>query len=55
VGDGITISKSWVDTGFKNTFVEHGANLGIDVKVVSRDAERRGLYVVKRRWVVERS
>jgi transposase len=50
-----TISKSWVDTGFKNTVVEHGASLGVDVEVVSRDAERRGFHVVKRRWVVERS
>jgi transposase len=50
-----TITKAWVDTGFKNTVVEHGARLGIDVEVVSRDAEKRGFYVVKRRWVVERS
>jgi transposase len=50
-----TISKSWVDTGFKNTVIEHGASLGVDVEVVSRDAERRGFHVVKRRWVVERS
>jgi hypothetical protein len=25
------ISKSWVDTGFKNAVVEHGAGLGVDV------------------------
>jgi transposase len=50
-----TISKSWVDTGFKNTVVEHGARLGVDVEVVSRDAQKRGFHVVKRRWVVERS
>jgi hypothetical protein len=31
-----SISKSWVDTGFKNTMVEHGATLGIDVEVVHR-------------------
>ncbi len=30
-----TISKSWVDTGFKNAVVEHGARLGIDVEVVN--------------------
>ncbi|MEU7865139.1 IS5 family transposase, partial [Nonomuraea sp. NPDC049141] len=50
-----TISKTWVDTGFKNAFIEHGATLGIDVEVVSRKAETRGFHVVKRRWVVERS
>ena len=50
-----TITKAWVDTGFKNAVIEHGAALGIDVEVVSRDAEKRGFHVVKRRWVVERS
>lgn len=50
-----TISKSWVDTGFKNAVVEHGATLGIDVEVVNRNPETRGFHVVKRRWVVERS
>ncbi|WP_214111430.1 IS5 family transposase [Acrocarpospora catenulata] len=50
-----TISKTWVDTGFKNAAIEHGARLGIDVEVVSRNTETRGFHVVKRRWVVERS
>jgi transposase len=50
-----TLSKVWVDTGFKNTVVEHGATLGIDVEVVSRNTQIRGFHVVKRRWVVERS
>ena len=50
-----TISKSWVDTGFKNAVIEHGANLGIDVEVVNRNPGVRGFHVVKRRWVVERS
>lgn len=50
-----TISKAWADTGFKNTAVEHGATLGIDVEVVPRKSEIRGFHVVKRRWVVERT
>jgi transposase len=50
-----TITKAWVDTGFKNAVIERGATLGIDVEVVSRNAEKRGFHVVKRRWVVERS
>ncbi|GAA0420870.1 hypothetical protein GCM10010160_55950 [Acrocarpospora corrugata] len=50
-----TISKTWVDTGFKNAAIEHGARLGIDVEVVSRNTEIRGFHVVKRRWVIERS
>jgi transposase len=50
-----TISKSWVDTGFKNAVIEYGASLGIDVEVVNRNPGVRGFHVVKRRWVVERS
>lgn len=49
------ISKTWVDAGFKNTVVEHGAALGIDVEVVPRKSETPGFHVVKRRWVVERT
>lgn len=50
-----TIVKTWVDTGFKNAAVEHGAKLGIDVEVVPRSTKTPGFHVVKRRWVVERS
>ncbi|PRX40117.1 transposase [Nonomuraea fuscirosea] len=50
-----TITKAWVDTGFKNAAVEHGARLGIDVEVVNRNPDARGFQIVKRRWVVERS
>jgi transposase len=49
-----TISKAWVDTGFKNAAVEHGATIGIDVEVVPRNSQARGFQIVKRRWVVER-
>ncbi len=39
----------------KTRLLDHaGATLGIDVEVVSRNAEKRGFHVVKRRWVVER-
>ncbi|GAA3510547.1 transposase [Streptosporangium album] len=50
-----TLSKAWVDTGFKNAAVEHGARLGIDVEVVPRRSDKPGFHVVKRRWVVERT
>ncbi|ODA70518.1 hypothetical protein APS67_005252 [Streptomyces sp. AVP053U2] len=43
-----TISKSWVDTGFKNAVIEHGAGLGIDVEVVNRNPGVRGFHVVKK-------
>jgi transposase len=50
-----TISKAWVDSGFKNAAVEHGATIGIDVEVVPRKSNTRGFHVLKRRWVVERT
>ena len=50
-----TITKAWVDTGFKNRFVEHAATLGISAEVVHRNPEARGFHVLKRRWVVERT
>jgi transposase len=50
-----TITKAWVDQGFKNKFVEHAATLGIDAEVVTRNPEARGFHVLKRRWVVERT
>lgn len=50
-----TITKSWVDTGFKKAVVEHGAKLGVDVEVIDKNPGTRGFHVLKRRWVVERS
>lgn len=50
-----TITKAWVDTGYKTQAIEHGAALGIDVDVVPRNTQVKGFSVVPRRWVVERS
>jgi transposase len=50
-----TLTKTWVDAGFKSTVVEHGAALGVDVEVVTKDPNVKGFSVVKRRWVVERT
>ncbi|SCF00360.1 transposase, IS4 family [Micromonospora purpureochromogenes] len=49
------LTKTWVDAGFKNKVIEHGATLGIDVEVVAKDPHVKGFSVVKRRWVVERT
>jgi transposase len=49
------LTKTWVDAGFKNRVIEHGATLGIDVEVVTKDPHIKGFSVVKRRWVVERT
>jgi transposase len=50
-----TLAKTWVDAGFKSTVVEHGAHLGVDVDVVTRNPDTKGFHIVKRRWVVERT
>jgi hypothetical protein len=42
-----TISKSWVDTGFRNSVVEHGPQLGIDVEAVHGNPGVRGFHVGK--------
>lgn len=50
-----TLTKTWADAGFKNRVVEHGATLGLDVEIVTKDPQVQGFSVVKRRWVVERT
>lgn len=50
-----TVAKAWVDQGFKNTVVTHGAGLGIDVEVVTRNPEQVGFVVQPKRWVVEQT
>ena len=50
-----TLTNAWVDTGFRKKVVEHGAELGVDVEVVTKDPEAKGFSVIKRRWVVERT
>ncbi len=49
-----TVSKVWVDGGYQNSVLRHGAGLGINVEVVPRRAEK-GFHVLARRWVVERT
>lgn len=50
-----TVSKAWVDQGFKNTVVAHGAGLGIDVEVVRRNPGDTGFVVQPKRYVVEQT
>jgi transposase len=50
-----TLTKAWVDAGFRTTVVEYGATLGVDVEVVTKDPHVKGFSVIKRRWVVERT
>ena len=50
-----TVTKAWVDQGFKKTVVEHGAGLGIDVEIVERNPVDRGFVVQPTRWRVEQT
>jgi len=52
--DHVAVSQEWVDGGYQNTVLRHGAGLGIDVEVVRR-VEQKGFHVLPRRWVVERT
>ncbi|MER6046611.1 IS5 family transposase [Streptomyces sp. NPDC001793] len=49
------VTKAWVDAGFKNAVVEHGANHGIDVEIVQRQPGVRGFAPEPKRWVVEQT
>jgi transposase len=48
-----TVSKAWVDAGFKDDVAIHGALLGIDVEQVKRSDSTPGFVPVAKRWVVE--
>jgi len=50
-----TVTKAWVDTGFKDDVAIHGALLGIDVEQVKRADTSRGFIPQPRRWVVEQT
>ncbi|WP_432986311.1 IS5 family transposase [Dactylosporangium sp. CA-233914] len=48
-----TVSKAWVDAGFKDDVAIHGALMGIDVEQVKRTDTRPGFVPIAKRWVVE--
>ncbi|MFF2808088.1 IS5 family transposase [Streptomyces sp. NPDC058000] len=50
-----TVTKRWVDAGFKQAVVEHGADLGNDVEIVQREPGARGFTPEPKRWVVEQT
>jgi transposase len=50
-----TVTRAWVDAGFKHELAIHGAVLGIDIEVVKRSDTVAGFVPVKRRWVVEQT
>jgi transposase len=50
-----TVTKAWVDSGFKDDVAIYGAVHGIDVEQVKRSDTTAGFVPVKRRWVVEQT
>jgi len=50
-----TVTKAWVDAGFKDDVAIHGALHGIDVEQVLRSDLTAGFVPVAKRWVVEQT
>jgi len=50
-----TVRTALVDQGFKNTVVEHGASLGIEVQIVARNPANSGFVPEPIRWRVEQA
>lgn len=50
-----TVTRAWVDGGFKHDVAIHGAVLGIDVEVVKRRDDLPGFTPIAKRWVVEQT
>jgi transposase len=48
-----TVTKAWVDAGFKDDVAIHGAVRGIDVEQVLRSDSRAGFMPIAKRWIVE--
>lgn len=48
-----TVTKAWVDAGFKDDVQIHGAVNGIDVEQVKRSDTKPGFVPVAKRWIVE--
>ncbi|MFV2104907.1 transposase, partial [Micromonospora sp. LOL_024] len=48
-----TVTRAWVDAGFKQDLALHGAVLGVDVEVVKRSDTKPGFVPIRKRWIVE--
>ncbi|WP_405698582.1 hypothetical protein OG209_00410 [Streptomyces sp. NBC_01383] len=48
-------SKGRVDAGFNNAVLDHGAALGINVKMVRRDPDHKCFASAPKRWIVEQT
>jgi hypothetical protein len=50
-----TVTRAYVDAGFKDDIAIHGAVHGITVEQVKRNTTATGFVPVAKRWVVERT
>jgi transposase len=50
-----TVAVAWVDSGYKQSVIDVGAQHGIDVHVVTKDPQQRGFKPQRKRWAVERT
>jgi len=50
-----SVTKAWVDSGYKKSVVEAGAARGVDVEVVSKEPGQKGFKPLPKRWAVERT
>jgi transposase len=49
-----SVTKAWVDSGYKRSVIEAGAAQGIDVEVITKDPKKKGFHPTLR-WPVERT
>ncbi|WP_157254400.1 IS5 family transposase [Nonomuraea typhae] len=52
---GATVTKALADQGFKNSVVDHGVTLGIDVEIVERNPANRAFVPQPKRWIAEQT
>lgn len=50
-----SVTKAWVDSGYRRSVIERGAAYGIDVEVVSKLEGQKGFQPLPKRWAVERT
>jgi transposase len=50
-----SVTKAWVDSGYKQSVIDRGAQYNIDVQVVTKDPQQRGFKPQRKRWTVERT
>jgi transposase len=50
-----SVKTAWVDSGYKQSVIDRGAQHGIDVQVVTKDPQQRGFKPQRKRWAVERT